>query len=61
MWYNSNMQEKLESKREQVKAKFDQVSKQIERLQHDQMELRGAYSVLEELINDSKDDKSEES
>lgn len=55
------MQEKLESKREQVKAKFDQVSKQIERLQHDQMELRGAYSVLEELINDSKDDKSEES
>lgn len=46
------MQEKLEAKRQQIKAKFDQVSSQITSLQDEQKSLQGAYSVLGELLDE---------
>lgn len=48
------MQEKLEEKRKEIKAKFEQVSSQITQLQDIQKELKGSYSVLTEIIEDNK-------
>ncbi len=48
------MQETLESKRQQIKAKFEQVSQQIADLQDQQKSLQGAYSVLGEMIDELK-------
>ncbi len=44
------MKETLEKKQQAVKAQFDQLTEQIASLQDKQKELRGAYSVLGELI-----------
>ncbi len=44
------MLEKLKLKQQQLKTRFDQLTEQIADLQDKQKEIRGAYSVLEELI-----------
>jgi len=57
MCYNDPMKETLEIKRKQIEAQFKQVSEQIVQLQHQQRELQGAYSVLGELIEESKSEE----
>ena len=54
------MKEKLEAKRSEIKAKFDQTTSQINSLQEEIKKLQGAYSVLGELIDEIEESDKKE-